>query len=123
MNNETEYATISKVDRTVAGLQGGNNLAAKATTIEHTDPILGEAETFIVQTIRDQKGDHVIVKFVDKQGVVRLVLPPKVVGTIVRQRDGLTARSRSNTSKAVAQARKDRGELPGFMRGKKAGLQ
>jgi hypothetical protein len=114
-----QYATISKFDRTVAGLQGGNNLAAKATTIEHIDPIVGESETYIIQTIRDQEGDHVIVKFVDKDGVKRLILPPAVVGTIVRQRDGLTARSRSNAAKATAKARKDRGELPGFMKGKK----
>jgi hypothetical protein len=119
MSNDNQYATISKFDRAVAGLQGGNNLAVKATTVEHTDPILGEAETFIVQTIRDQAGDHVIVKFVDKEGVKRLVLPPKVVSTIVRQRDALTARSRSNTAKATAKARKDRGEVPGFMKKKK----
>lgn len=112
----TEYATVSKFDRAVAGLQGGNNLAAKATTIEHVDPIIGEAETFIVQTIRDAEGDHVIVKFVDKDGVKRLILPPKVVSTIARQRDALTARSRSNVAKATAKARMDRGELPGFMK-------
>jgi hypothetical protein len=111
---------ISKFDRAVAGLQGGHNLAAKATTIEHIDPILGEAETYIIQTVRDQKGDHVIVKFVDKEGVKRLILPPKVTGTIVRQRDALTARGRSNTAKATAKARKDRCELPGFMRKKAA---
>ncbi len=119
MSNDSPYATISKFDRTVAGLQGGNNLAVKAATIEHIDPILGEAETFIVQTIRDQTGDHVIVKFVDKEGVKRLILPPKVVGTIVRQRDALTARNRSNTAKATAKARMDRGEVPGFMTAKR----
>ena len=112
----TEYATISKFDRAVAGLQGGNNLAAKATTIEHVDPIVGEAETFIVQTIRDQQGDHVVIKFVDKSGVMRLILPPKVVSTIVRQRDALTARGRSNNARATAKARMERGEVPGFMR-------
>jgi hypothetical protein len=112
----TEYATVSKFDRAVAGLQGGNNLAAKATTIEHTDPIVGESETFIVQTIRDQQGDHVVIKFVDKEGVMRLILPPKVVNTIVRQRDALTARGRSNNARATAKARMERGEVPGFMR-------
>jgi hypothetical protein len=116
---ENQYATISKFDRQVAGLQGGNNLAAKATTIEHIDPMLGESETFIVQTVRDQQGDNVILKFVDKDGVKRLILPPGVVNTIVRQRDSLTARSRSNAAKATARARKDRGELPAFMKGKK----
>jgi hypothetical protein len=112
----TEYATVSKFDRAVAGLQGGNNLAAKPATIEHTDPIVGESETFIVQTIRDQQGDHVVIKFVDKEGVMRLILPPKVVNTIVRQRDALTARGRSNNARATAKARMERGEMPGFMR-------
>lgn len=109
--------TIGKFDRIVAGLQGGNNLQVKATTIEHV-AFTGEAETFVVQTIRNEDGDHVIVKFIDKQGVVRLVLPPRVANTISRHRDTLTSRSRSITSKATARERMARGELPGFMRSK-----
>lgn len=110
--------TISKFDRQVAGLQGGNNLSVKPTTIEHV-ALTGESETFIVQTIRDEKGDNIIIKFLDREGPKRLILPPKVALTIGRQKDALTARSRSIASKAQAKARKDRGELPGFMKGKR----
>lgn len=117
--SDQQYATISKFDRNVAGLLGGNNLDVKPTTIEHTS-LLGESETFIIQTVRSQQGDNVILKFMDKDGNIRLVLPPAVVNTIVRQRDALTARSRSNSAKATARARKERGELPGFMKKKKA---
>jgi hypothetical protein len=116
MNNDSNNEnTLSKFDRAVAGLQGGNQLRTKPTTIEHTH-MTGEAETFIVQTIRDEKGDHIIIKFVDKEGVKRIVCPPRVSNTIAAQRDALTTRRRSITGKATAQARKDRGELPGFMR-------
>jgi phage/plasmid primase-like uncharacterized protein len=110
-----QYETVDKFDRAVGGLLSGNNLHTKATTIEEVDKITGQAETFIVQTIRDEDGDHIVVKFVDKDGVKRLILSPKVANTIVRQRDALTARSRSNSSKAVAKERMLRGELPGFM--------
>jgi hypothetical protein len=109
--------SITKYDRTYGGWRDVS-LYTKPSTIQSVD-LTGRAETFIVQTMRhEEKGDHVIVKFVDKEGVKRLILPPKVTGTIVRQRDALTARSRSNTAKATAKARKDRGELPGFMKKK-----
>ncbi len=111
--------TISKFDWQYGQLQGGNNLETKPTTVEHA-AMTGEAETFIVQTIRNEKGDNIILKFMDKDGNKRLILPPKVAQTIARQKDALTARSRSIASKAVAKARKDRGELPGFMQKKGA---
>jgi hypothetical protein len=58
----------------------------------------------------------------DESGVVRLALPPKVANVIASQRDSLSARRRSIAARRVAQERKERGELPGFMRarGKKA---
>src|SRR5438045_1706676 len=94
------YETIGKFDRAVGGLLAGNNIHTKPTTLEEVDRITGEAETFIIQTIRDEEGDHIVVKFVDKDGVKRLILSPKVANTIVRQRDALSARARSNSSKA-----------------------
>lgn len=114
-----QYETISKYDRQYAGLLGGNNLQTKATTVESVNSIIGEAETFIVQTIRDEDGDHIALKYMDKNGNTRLILPPKVCQTIERQHNALTSRSRSIASKAVAKERMDRGELPGFMRKKK----
>jgi hypothetical protein len=115
-----QYETISKFDRAFAGLQGGNNLQTKPTTIESVNNITGEAETFIVQTIRaeDRKGDFIVVKFLDKDGHIRLILPPKVSATIARQAQALTDRARSNAAKAQAMERKLRGEVPGFLRKK-----
>jgi hypothetical protein len=95
-------------------------LQTKPTTIRSTLPIVGEAQTFIVQTMRQkERGDTIFLEYVDKQGSRRIVLPSAVADTIARQRDALTDKSRSKAAKEVAQARKDRGELPGFMKDKR----
>jgi hypothetical protein len=114
------YQTIDKFDRAVGGLLDGNNIHTKPTTIEEVEKLSGEAETFIIQTIRDEEGDHVVVKFVDKDGVKRLILPPKVVNTIVRQRDALATKLRRNHSKAAMKARMAAGYKPMPPRRKKS---
>ena len=52
----------------------------------------------------------------DDSRVVRLALPPKVANAIASQRDSLTSRRRSSASRASAKTRRERGELPGFIR-------
>lgn len=95
-------------------------LFTKPSTIRNVQAITGRAETFVVETARHEElGDYVFVECVDETGVIRLCLPPKVANAIAAQRESLTSRRRSIASKAVAKARKDRGELPGFMKGKK----
>lgn len=106
----TEYETINKFDRAVGGLLSGNNLHSKPTTVENVDKFTGETETFIIQTVRDELGDSVILKYMDKDGNTRMILPPKVVSTIVRQRDALVARAMSNRAKAAIKERKLAGE-------------
>lgn len=131
---EQQYETISKFDRAFAGLQGGNNLPTKPTTIEYVEPITGDAETFIVQTIRAEYrvkvtkgfetkmetkvGDFIIVKFVDKDGTKRLILPPRVAETIQRQHDALSRKKRTNASKAAMKERMASGWKPNFARRK-----
>ncbi|SRR5579871_2124222 len=111
---QQQYETISKFDRNVGGLLAGNSLHTKPTTVEEVNKLTGEAETFIVQTIRDEEGDHIVIKFVDKEGVKRLILSPKVANAIVRQRDSLSARARSNSSKAAMKERMAAGFVPTF---------
>lgn len=136
---EPQYETISKFDRAFAGLQGGNNLPTKPTTIEYVEPITGDAETFVIQTIRAEYrvqikkgwdvttetrvGDFIIVKFMDKDGVRRLILPPKVADTIQRQHDSLSRKNRTNASKAAMKERMANGWKPNFNKsGKGAGV-
>ena len=120
--NENE-SVVSKYDRTRAGLEGVA-LFTKPSTIKHVQGITGRAETFVVETARHDEiaggGDFVFIECVDETGVTRLCLPPKVANAIASQRDSLTTRRRRIAGKRQAQARKDRGEVPGFMRKKKA---
>jgi hypothetical protein len=76
----------------------------------------------VVETGRDDErgGDFIFIECVDETGVTRLALPPRVANVIAAQRDSLTTRRRSIAGKRLAKERKDRGELPGFLRGKKA---
>ena len=74
----------------------------------------------MVETARHEElGDTIFIECMDETGVTRLALPPRVANAIAAQRDSLTACRRSNAAKALAQARKERGELPGFMKSKK----
>ena len=91
-------------------------------TVLRNVPTLGVGKTqlYVVQTFRQrEEGDTIFLECVNDAGTIRLVIPPTVANTIARQRDQLTAKSRSKASSASAQARKDRGEKPAFMRGKK----
>ncbi len=114
----------TKFDRALGALVGIPDVIHTApTTIRSTTPIVGGAQTFIVQTYRqrdgEKSGDTVFLEYVDESGTVRLVIPPSVTACISRQRDSLTARSRSKAAKAAAEDRKARGIKPGFMSRKK----
>lgn len=110
--------TIQKYDR-IRGRMQDVALFTKPSTVRNVESMTGRSETFVVETCRHEElGDYIFVECVDESGTVRLCLPPKVANAIASQRESLTSRRRSIASKAVAKARKDRGELPGFMKGK-----
>jgi hypothetical protein len=108
-------------DRQLGALKGlPDVIEVKPSTVRVTIPLLGLSQTFIVQTIRQRDvGDHVFLETVSRDGAIRIVLPPEVADTIARQRDALTAKSRSKAAKALAQVRKERGDLPAFLTRKK----
>ena len=114
--------SISKYDRVRGGLHDVA-MFTRPSTIKTVQAITGKSETFVVETARyEDFGDYIFIESLDENGLTRLCLPPKVASVIASQRDSLTARRRSKTAKRVAQERKDRGELPGFMR-KKGGAK
>lgn len=129
---ENQYETISKFDRAFGGLQGGNNLPTKPTTIEYVEPITGDAETFIVQTIRAEYkveirkgwdiktetriGDFIVIKVVEKDGTKRIILPPKVSDTIARQSEALSKKNRKNLAKQKMRERMANGWKPNFQK-------
>lgn len=111
---------ISKYDRLRGSLQDVA-LFTRPSTIKNVQNITGRAETFVVETCRYEElgGDFIFIECVDDTGVTRLALPPRVAAILASQRDSLTSRRRSIAGKRRAKEAMDRGELPGFMRGKK----
>lgn len=126
--------TLSKFDRAVAGLQGGNNLPSKPTTIQHIEPNTGAMETFTVQTVRAEYetmvtnrktgkrekqtkvGDYIILTFFDQDGLARLVLPPEVTNTIANHSVALSKKARTIASKNAMQERMANGFVPTFQK-------
>jgi hypothetical protein len=109
-------------DRLLGALHGLPDIAStKPSTVQAVTPITGISQTFIVQTYRQREvGDTIFLQCVSREGTVRIAVPPQVSDAIARQRDILTGKTRSKAAKAVAEARKERGELPGFMRKRKS---
>ena len=122
MNNNTEtIQTISKYDRLRGSLKD-IAIFTRPSTVKNVQNLTGKAETFVVETCRYEElgGDFIFVECVDESGVTRLALPPKVANAIAAQRKSLTAKRRSLAAEKLAQERKARGELPGFMRNKQS---
>lgn len=116
---DTQDNSVSKYDRVRGGLEGVA-LFTKPSTIKNVQIITGKTETFVIETARHEEiGDTIFIECMDDSGVTRLALPPKVANAIAAQRDSLTARRRSRAAKAAATARKERGEVLGFLRKKK----
>ena len=105
---------VSKYDRLYGGLRDVS-LFTKPSTIKLVQSLTGQSETFVIQTCRhDENGDYIFVERLDESGVVRLALPPKVAALIASQRDALTKRRRSISSRATMKARMESGEVIGF---------
>lgn len=106
-------------DRQLASLHDLPDVTrTKATTVRVVPPLgVGGTLVFIVQTYRQaERGDTVFLEVVGNQGAMRIAIPPKVANTIARQRDALTAKSRSKAATAVAADRKAQGLQPGFLK-------
>jgi len=111
-------------DRQLASLHDLPDVTrTKASTVRAVPPLgVGGTQVFIVQTYRQaDRGDSIFLEVVGGAGAVRIVIPPAVSNVIARQRDALTARSRSRVAKAVAADRKARGLEPGFRQVKAGG--
>lgn len=121
---------LDKFDLAFGSLEGRPGVTqTKPTTLRATLPLVGLAQTFIVQTVRekdesDKKAQAqftVFLEYVDKDGNVRLVIPPAVTDVIARQREALTGKARVKAARAGAATRKALGIQPGFMKNRKKG--
>ena len=109
-------------DRTIGALHGLPDVITTKTSVSRLVPPfgIGGTQLYVVQTYRQkEQGDTIFLEHVSETGTVRLVIPPQVAAVIARQRDQLTAKTRSKAAKAVAQERKERGEIPAFLKSRR----
>ena len=113
-DERTSSAMPDNFDRLLGQLDGlPGVLKSRASTVRVVTPLIGAAETWIVQTVRQQdEGDTVFLEVGTRGGYTRLVIPPKVTAAIARQHDRLVERARSAAAKAAAQTRADAGHIP-----------
>ena len=111
---------VKKYDRMYSSLLDVS-MATKPSTVKVVQPLTGRAETFIVQTLRhEDNGDYIFIECADEDGLVRLMLPPKVAAAIHSHYDSLTKRRRSRASRIAMRNRMDNGEVLGFAKKRKA---
>jgi hypothetical protein len=105
-------------DRLLGSLHGLPDVShTRPATVRVITPLLGNSETFIVQTYRQAElGDTIFLERSNRDGNLRIAIPAKVADVIARQRDALATQSRSRAARRAAQNRKDRGEKPAFLR-------
>jgi len=113
--------SISKYDRQRGNLEKIATFT-RPSTVRTVQNLTGKAETFTIETGRHEElgGDFIFIECVDETGVTRLALPPRVANIIASQRERLTKKRRSVLSTKLAKERMARGEVPGFLRKKKA---
>lgn len=107
-------------DRMLAALDGMPNVAkSKASTVRVVTPLLGNVETFILQTYRDpENGDTIFIEHTAPEGFERYYLPPAVVRVLMRHRDHLETQNRRRAGRQLAEQRKADGIAPAFLRGR-----
>jgi hypothetical protein len=98
----------SKFDRVIGMLHDLPDVKeTRPSTVIGVMPILGDVQTYVVQTYR-QGGDYFgFLQMVDAEGRERVIIPAKVMAAIYRQRDSLMDRS-TPASRARDRARRER---------------
>lgn len=105
-------------NQTFRDLTGHPDGAHTAPTVIKLVDFYGNATDYIVQTVRWAEGETVFLTVVQDE-TKRIVLPPKVINCILRQRDALATKVRRRHGRRIAAERKAAGLQPGFMKAKK----
>ena len=101
-------------DTTLRDLTGlPNGAHTQPTTITESDEY-GNATTYIVRTVRWDKGNTIFIEQVSARGSARFILPPKVAQTIGRQDAAVSTMIRRRHGKRLAEERRASGYVPTF---------
>jgi len=77
----------------------------RPATVRSTDIV--SSETFIIQTVRFDKGDYLFVEHVAKNRTTRIVFPPHVTEVIARQRDAVAYLAKRKQGQRLAETQQD----------------
>jgi tRNA A37 threonylcarbamoyladenosine dehydratase len=113
MAQDSDYI-VDAFDRIRAGMDGRPDVTrTRISTVRSVDPLVGNVSTFLIESIRVKDvGDTIFLEVANKDGNIRIVIPPKGANVIARQRDSLANQVRSKLAKAQAKARKEAGIEP-----------
>lgn len=121
-NDDRSSALGDSFDRQVRALDGLPGVVkTQPRTIRVVNPLLSTAQTFIIQTYRqNEEGesprDTIFLEYMAADGTYRITLPPQVADTIARQRDALVGKNRRAAAAKAVLTRKARGIEPGFLK-------
>jgi hypothetical protein len=112
-----QYKSLDNFDRVIGALAGLPDVAhTKPSTVVSATPLIGETQTFIVQTYRRrEEGDTIFLQVIEAGRSLRLVIPAKAADAIARQREALTAQVRKKIGRESAAARAAKGIPPAFL--------
>jgi len=88
-------------DRILGDLTGlPDHRISRASTVTTILPILGNAQTYVVRTMRTDRGEHIgFIEMIESERHMRLVVPAKAMNALYRQRESLSKQTRSARGK------------------------
>lgn len=107
--NETNPLPKDYYSTRLRELQANPGAIEKTTLVDLVD-VYGNAESWVVKSIRVDGADTVFLTLNNAGGGVRYVLPPDVMSAIHRQHDGVIAVSNKRRAHSAAATRKAKRE-------------
>lgn len=116
-DDEPQYVTLDEFDLAIESMKTPDTVDAE-TTLHLCEPITGrKAVTYILRRFRrSQEGDTLFLQVIAGDTVKKVVLPPKVMATLLRQDGVLTTKLRKRNGRRLAADRKAAGIAPAFLK-------
>jgi len=121
MNSDHSSSYPDAFDRAHGQLDGlTGNVTTKPSTVQTTTPLVGNMETWIVQTVHvPEVGQTIFLQLMSAERNLRLVLPPAVSRRLYRQQDAIAHAILRRSARKAAATRKARGIEPAFLKRRK----
>lgn len=113
--NPSPLLPSDNFDRTLARLVGLPNGAHTQPTVVQSTDFYGKTTSYVVQVVKWDEGETAFVtEITSESGARPFVLPPRVIATILRQRDAVSLMVRRRHGRRLAEERKASGVAPVF---------